>query len=247
MKRVFLLLFVAIITFLIVVFFKNPGFLDDIWMWLVGLAGLIIKGGKSIINYFSSLFDKLSTDDQDNPDSIREGKSIPSTTHTKQVDPSKIQMRIVRYQDDGQTTLGLLYINNKFYCYTLEDTWQKVKVPGKTRIPAGAYPVKFRKEESELTNTYRSRYSEWFSYHLQIQHVPGFRYIYIHNGGDHTKTEGCILVSDSLNTAKRNTYLSNSKETFKRLYGFLEMQIKEGKKITLTIDDENWMSKMSVN
>ncbi len=232
---------------MIVILFKNPGFLDNIWMWVIGLAGLIIKGSKGIINYFSSLFDKLSPENQTNPDPTQKERRIPSTAQLIRIDQSQIQMRIVRYQDDGQTTLGLLYVNNKFYCYTLEDTWQKVKVPGKTRIPAGAYPIKFREEESELTITYRKRYPEWFSYHLQIQHVTGFQYIYIHNGGDHTNTEGCILVSDSLNTAKGDTFLSNSKETFKRLYGFLETQIKEGKKITLTIDDENWMSKMSIN
>ncbi len=247
MKRVFLLLFIAIITFLIVVLFNNPGLLDDIWLWLIGLAGLIIKGGKGIINYFSSLFDKMSPDSQNNPASRQDESNIASPAQPLQIDPSIIQIRLLRYQDDGQTTLGLLYINNKFYCYTLEDTWQKVKVPGETRIPSGVYPIDFRKEESGLTSTYRKRYPEWFSYHIQIQKVPDFRYIYIHNGGDHTNTEGCILVSDSLNTAKGDTVLSNSKETFKRLYGFLETQINEGKKITITIDDENWASKIPVN
>lgn len=246
MKRFLLLFIIAIATFLLFALFKNPDILDDIWLWLIGFAGLIIKGGKSIFDYLKSLFDK---NDQENSQQtstpITNTNTISSPVTPVQLDPSTIQITLLRYQDDGQTTLGLLYINNKFYCYTLEDTFRKVKIPGETRISSGTYKVDFRKEVTELTKKYQERY-EWFSYHFQLYDVPGFQSIYIHNGGDHTHTEGCILVSDSMNVSKEATQLSNSRNTFKQLYVFLEKHLLAGKELTITIKDEGWVGELPI-
>ena len=248
MKRFILLILIAIATFLLFAFFKNPELLNDIWLWLIGLAGLIIKTGKGIIDYIKSIFEKPNQKDPDTSISSSEPSQIDDQSNGKPVrlDPSKTQIALLRFQDDGQTTLGLLYINNKFYCYTLEDTYQKVKIPRETRIPSGTYKVDFRRDETDLTMTYRQRFPDWFTYHLHIQNVPNFQSIYIHNGGDHTHTEGCILVSDSMNAGKESTFLSNSKNTYKNLYIFLEKHILEGKKIIITIKDEAWISNLPV-
>jgi len=247
MKRFLLLFIIAIATFLLFALFKNPDILDDIWLWLIGFAGLIIKGGKSIFDYIKSLFDK---NDQENSQQtaapITSTKTISSPVTPVQLDPSTIQITLLRYQDDGQTTLGLLYINNKFYCYTLEDTFREVKIPGETRIPSGTYKVDFRKEVTDLTKKYQERYPGWFTYHFQLYNVPGFQSIYIHNGGDHTHTEGCILVSDSMNVSKEASQLSNSRNTFKQLYVFLEKHLLEGKKLTITIKDEGWVGNLPI-
>jgi hypothetical protein len=248
MKRFLLLIFIAIATFLLFAFFKNPELLNDIWLWLIGLAGLIIKTGKGMVDYFKSLFEKPDQMDQNNAVSASNNNQNEDKTEGKPVrlDPSKTQITLLRFQDDGQTSLGLLYINNKFYCYTLEDTFRKVKIPGETRIPSGTYNVDFRREETDLTRTYRQRFPDWFNYHLHIQDVPNFQSIYIHSGGDHTHTEGCILVSDSMNAGKESTFLSNSKNTYKNLYTFLEKHILEGKKIIMTIKDEAWIRNLPV-
>lgn len=58
MKRVFLLLFIALLTFLLIALYKNPALLNDIWRWLIGLLGLIIKGGQRILNCFAGLFSR---------------------------------------------------------------------------------------------------------------------------------------------------------------------------------------------
>ena len=245
MKRFFLLFLIAIVTFLLYAFFKNPELLNDIWIWLIGFAGLIVKGGKSIFDYVKSLFEKPEQKDQDTSTPKLTNDQIPSEKPI-QLDPAIIQISLLRYQDDSQTTLGLLYINNKFYCYTLEDTYRKVKIPRETRIPSGTYPIDFRREETELTKKYQSRFPDWFTYHLHIQNVMNFNSIYIHNGGDHTNTEGCILVSDSVSASKGSTFLSNSRNTYKNLYIFLEKHILEGKKIIITIKDEAWISNLPI-
>ena len=238
MKRVFLLLFIALITFLLIALYKNPELLNDIWLWLSGLVGLIIKGGQRILNYFAGLFSS-----EDKKTGSNSGLPQPATgagQATAESNANGVTLTLLRYLDDGETTIGLLYVNDAFYCYTLEDTFQKVKIAGSTRIPAGRYAIKFREEETELTQEYRTRYPEWFVYHLELQNVPQFSAVYIHNGGDHTDTEGCILVSDSISVEDENTYLTNSRTTFKRLYVFLQQQMTESKKIFIDIKDELW-------
>ena len=122
-------------------------------------------------------------------------------------------------------------VNHQFYCYALEDTFNEPKIKGETRIPSGNYNVDFIRQDTPLTEKYRTRF-DWFTYHLEIQKVPGFTGVYIHSGGDHKDTEGCLLVSDSI-SAGENTFLTNSRNTFKKLYQYLELQLKEGKRISL--------------
>ncbi|NJN25753.1 MAG: hypothetical protein HC819_07205, partial [Cyclobacteriaceae bacterium] len=84
----------------------------------------------------------------------------------------------------------------------------------------------------------------WFSYHLEIKNVPHFKGICLHHGGGHHDTAGCILVSDSSTISSENKTLTNSKYTFEQLYRFLERQIGEGKKVQLTIKDEQWINQL---
>ena len=42
MKRVLILLIVAIITFTIMLLIYRPDILEDVWLWIVGLIGPII-------------------------------------------------------------------------------------------------------------------------------------------------------------------------------------------------------------
>jgi|GEM_PF-2311989 len=42
MKRISILLFVAILTFIAVLYVKRPDLLSNVWIWLVGLAAPVI-------------------------------------------------------------------------------------------------------------------------------------------------------------------------------------------------------------
>ncbi|NJN28818.1 MAG: hypothetical protein HC819_23995 [Cyclobacteriaceae bacterium] len=173
MKRFLLLLIIAIATFLIFAFFNNLDVFQDIWLWLVGFAGLIIQSGKTLFKSIKSLF----APEQRERETIQSDGDIqpkvpnsPINEHLE--DPFTLQMTLLRFHDDGRATLGLLYINRVYYCYTLEDTHREVKLEKETRIPAGTYLVDFNPEESPFTRQYQQQFPEWFSYHLEIKMYP---------------------------------------------------------------------------
>jgi Family of unknown function (DUF5675) len=234
MNRFLLLLLIAGIVFLVVFFAARPDMVENIWLWLVGLSGAIVKIFQSLIEYFKKKFvdgnDKNPTND-----------ALVIETEKKPTGFNGSTLTLYRYTDDGDTTLGLLSVNGSFYCYTLEDAFHNPKIAGKTRIPAGTYPISFGKENTPLTLKYQERYPEWFTFHLELKNVPGFASIYIHNGGDHTDTEGCILVSDALSAGNEKQILTNSRNTFKRLYEFLGQKISEGVPIGIIVKDEKWL------
>ena len=58
MNRILLLIIVAGITFLIVLFAVKPELIESIWLWLIGFAGVIVRGFHSLIDFFK---EKLSS------------------------------------------------------------------------------------------------------------------------------------------------------------------------------------------
>ncbi len=232
MKRVLLLIVVAGITFLIIMLVSKPDMLDEIWIWLVGLSGLIIKSGQSLLAYFKDLI-------SDDP--------APTKTNTPAAADNFAgnSLKLMRLSDDGNTTIGMLFINEQFYCYTLEDTGKRIDNPAETRIPEGTYPIQFNKETDQLTTTYKNRYPEWFSQHLQLKQVPNYSSVYIHHGGTHQDTTlGCILVADSLELKSGDSRLTDSMVTYRRLYEFIAMQLSSGKEHRISIYNESWINQL---
>jgi len=246
MNRILLLILIAGAVFLLILFAVKPELIGNIWLWLIGLSGVIVKASQSLFEYFQKLVG--GSQEQKETKSVIPDTTTASMTKTsadKADNFTGLTIRLLRYFDDGETTVGILLINNRFYCYTLEDTYHEIKVAGETRIAAGTYSIKFRTELSPFTLTMRERYPEWFTYHLELLNVPGFKHIYIHNGGDNTDTKGCILVSDSITVNNENTFFSNSRETFRRLYLFVSEQLNNNVPVRIIIDDEKWMNNLN--
>lgn len=100
------------------------------------------------------------------------------------IQPKLELLRYVRPDQDDMgsdiyPTLGVLYIDNKFFCYTLEPSWKNNKL--NSCIPDGTYKLVH----------YRSNK---FGKCLIVNGVKNRDAILIHKGNTVRDTTGCILV-----------------------------------------------------
>lgn len=126
-------------------------------------------------------------------------------------------IKLFRYSSQSRSTLGVFHVNNRFNCYTLEDTHREEKIAGETRIPAGKYKVKLR----EFGGHYE-KYKKKFAGHkgmLWIQDVPNFEDVLIHYGNEPKDTAGCILCGSTANNNwKKSGYITSSVEAYLDFY-----------------------------
>lgn len=140
-----------------------------------------------------------------------------------------MQITVLRKERSIISTVGELFIDGKFECYTLEDPVRDLskpngKVPGQTAIPAGTYAV--------LINM-SNRFKKLMPLLLD---VPLFEGIRIHSGNTAADTEGCILVGTTkIGRADRPAdFVGNSRAAFTAL--FAKMQAAK-EPITITVKD----------
>lgn len=150
-----------------------------------------------------------------------------------------MKQKLQRLNDDGDSTIGYMTTDGKFQCYTLEDEWRVVKVKGDTRIPAGTYEIKKREVLSGLTKKYRAKYG-WFDYHLELQDVPNFDYVYVHIGNDDDDTDACILVGNTQtsNRGDSDGFIGNSTDAYRDYYQKTSAALDVGEKVFIEIKDE---------
>lgn len=237
MKRAILLIAIAMLTFLLYALYKNPGVLENIWLWLIGLGGLIIQSARNLLNYIKDLIGR--GDKSDDSDKSKKEEEKPDTPR------GDINLSLLRYVNDGETTTGQLYINGQFFCYTLEDPEKDNNNQGEVRILAGFYSIGFRKEEDLSTQKYAERYPEWFTYHLELQGEKVKDRVYIRSGGDNIQAPGSILVSGSLSLGNTGQLLTASREAYRSLYQYLAVALEQNKKIIIHIQDETWFQNLA--
>ena len=138
----------------------------------------------------------------------------------------------IRFPSLAEATLGGLCVDRRFFCFTLDDQSQPVKVAGETRIPAGTYEIKLR-AEGAMHEKYNGKFPDHRGM-LWLQDVPGFEWVYIHIGNDDDDTLGCILVGDGLHVSGK---LSESTVAYRRLYGLVSNAILAGEPVTITVED----------
>lgn len=101
-----------------------------------------------------------------------------------------MKLRLLREPSALDATLGLLLVDGRWFCWTLEDVVREVagqpvaawKVPGATAIPFGRYTVRV---------TMSARFKRPLPL---VEGVPGFEGIRFHRGNTAKDTEGCIIV-----------------------------------------------------
>lgn len=146
-------------------------------------------------------------------------------------------MRLVlqRFIDTGRSTTGILTINNEFQCFTLEDTYRSVKVANETRIPEGSYQIKYREELSPDTKKRRQRF-DWFKWHLMLQNVPNFKYIYLHEGNRAEHTAGCLLLG--MQAIPLSEQIGDSVTAMKKMYEIVGAALNDDEPVCIDVRDE---------
>lgn len=127
----------------------------------------------------------------------------------------RMKLKLVREPSSETTTLGSLFIDGEWECWTLEDKVRRDKIYGETAIPAGTYKVLI---------TWSPRFKRQLPL---LVHVPGFDGIRIHPGNSHKDTEGCVLVG----VEKQGESILRSREAFDKLY----KKLVQAKSITIEI------------
>ena len=128
-------------------------------------------------------------------------------------------------------TIGKMYINEEYFCDTLEDTdrgleqgmslseLKEVKEYGCTAIPNGRYQVAY---------TYSPRFKKNLPLLLN---VPAFDGVRIHSGNTHKDTEGCILLGENKAVGK----VLNSRKTMDEFLHILNPAIEACEDIWIKI------------
>lgn len=139
-------------------------------------------------------------------------------------------MRITVKRDkfNPKQTIGNLYIDGKFECYTLEDAMREVagqpvtswKIPRETAIPRGEYPVYI---------TWSNRFQKMLP---ELWGVPGFDGVRLHAGNTEADTEGCILLGD----IRFSTYIGASRIAVARVQAKIQAALDRKDRVNIVIE-----------
>ena len=123
-------------------------------------------------------------------------------------------VKLIRKEFTEQSTIGEVFINGKFLCYSLEDKDRGLKdsdqielialnkVYAKTAIPYGTYRCLFT-----MSNRFQRVLPE-------ITNVKGFKGVRIHSGNTALDSEGCILLGMS----KQKDFIGQSRTALSNFF-----------------------------
>lgn len=142
----------------------------------------------------------------------------------------KMKLKLERKYFKSNYTIGNLYINNTFFCNTLEDKNRdlnkngvfdngETKIYGETCIPFGTY---------EVVLTYSPKFKRELP---RLKNVPSFEGILIHRGNTPKDTLGCILVGEN----KKVGAVINSTPYEIKLVKLMKEALLRGENITIEI------------
>jgi hypothetical protein len=124
-------------------------------------------------------------------------------------------------------TIGKLFVDGQFQCFTLEDVVREIpglpvtrwKVQDQTAIPTGTYEVVIAP-------------SPHFGRDMpHIVNVSDFNNVLIHWGNTQRDTEGCILVGSRQGTGQ----IFDSRIAFEALFAKIEDAVSAGESVKITI------------
>ena len=126
-----------------------------------------------------------------------------------------MKLLLKRLHRTESSTIGELYVDGVFECYTLEDIERDVKIKSETAISKGTYKV---------IVTMSNRFKRLLPL---LINVPDFQGVRIHSGNTNHDTEGCILVGQT----RSKDFIGKSRKAFDNLF----KKIQKAKSITIEI------------
>lgn len=152
-----------------------------------------------------------------------------------------MELKLLRSQKSPTYTVGDLYINNKFFCNTIEDIDRDLndsmsiteikakKVFGQTAIPTGTYTIDMNTVSPKFKD--RSWAKPYRGKLPRLLNVKGFEGVLIHVGNSAQDSLGCLIVCKYISNGRG----SESTITFNKLMTELLKVHLKGEKITITI------------
>jgi Family of unknown function (DUF5675) len=149
-----------------------------------------------------------------------------------------MELHLERLFSDPEATLGVLLLESKAQCFTLEDQHQRIKVPGETRIPAGRYRLKLRSlgESPHFDKRYTEKFGAEHRGMIEICDVTGFTAVLIHIGNTDADTRGCVLVGMRGDAMAEPKVIGTSEIAYRRLYQRLSTILNEGQAWLTVLD-----------
>ena len=153
-----------------------------------------------------------------------------------------MKLKLKRIALKKEYTIGRLYIDGKYFCDTLEDTVRDLnkngkfdngekKIAGLTAIPYGKYDVTLIVRSPKYSKI--QKYMDFCGgYMPRLLKVLDFEGILIHPGNTAKDTDGCVLVGKNTVVGK----LTDSFNTWKKLYLLMKSVSAKGEKIFITIE-----------
>ena len=152
-----------------------------------------------------------------------------------------MKLELKRIAKKDKYTIGHLYIENKYFCDTLEDPDRGLtstmslteikskKIKGDTAIPTGTYKITLDVVSPKYSNFSKYPYVKFCGGKMpRLLNIPGYEGVLIHAGNTQKDTEGCLLVGANKVVGK----VINSQVTWKNLYEILQ---KDKNNLSITI------------
>lgn len=115
---------------------------------------------------------------------------------------------IIRVEVGTEGTFGVLLLDGKAYCVTLELPWRG-NAQNISSIPAGKYPCK-RVASPLIKRITGGKWTETF----MVMGVPGRSGILLHSGTFVDNTHGCILLASGPGKLRGERAILNTGQTF---------------------------------
>lgn len=152
-----------------------------------------------------------------------------------------LELLVDRKYKKSEYTIGILYIDGKYFSETLEDCDRGLKsvmsdtefkfrkIYGKTAIPTGTYDIRMTYSPKFKDRPWGKKYGGKV---IQIMDVRGFTGVRIHPGNTAADTLGCILLGRNLEKGK---VLYSTDYYYKLLDNYIIPALQRGENVHITI------------